>query len=212
MEHSLTLQRNVLRSLVVHCAVSSIQNPNKIFETDVIRGLLPECGTEMSAHRHSIFVHFAMARIFSFTAIVAVALLLLPEPSQSAGNGGGRLTLRRGGVSQIGRNNAKRVPPPPPPRRKQAAVVAAGDDEHHVVEVMTSSTAVANVLADLCPHGMLPIGTNVTTKASAKTLATWSARCVCVCVCVYVFEQWGDCAWVLKRRAPDQRRLYRESM
>jgi hypothetical protein len=163
MEHSLTLQRNVLSFFGGACAVSKY--PNKIFQTDVIRGLLPACGTEMSAHRHSILAHLAMARIFPCTALAAAGTLLLLfaiEPSQCAGgNGGGRLTLRKGGVAQIGRNNAKRVPPPPPPppRRKQAAVVAAVDDEHHVVEVMTSSTAVANVLADLCPHGMLPIGT-----------------------------------------------------
>jgi hypothetical protein len=30
----------------------------------------------------------------------------------------------------------------------------------HSEELMTAPTAVANVLADLCPHGMLPIGTS----------------------------------------------------
>ena len=29
---------------------------------------------------------------------------------------------------------------------------------HHEEELMSAPTAVANVLADLCPHGMLPIG------------------------------------------------------
>ena len=29
---------------------------------------------------------------------------------------------------------------------------------HHVEELMSAPTAIANVLADLCPHGMLPIG------------------------------------------------------
>jgi hypothetical protein len=32
-------------------------------------------------------------------------------------------------------------------------------NHHHQKELMSASTAVANVLADLCPHGMLPIGT-----------------------------------------------------
>ena len=31
-------------------------------------------------------------------------------------------------------------------------------DEPHHTELMSAPTAVANVLADLCPHGMLPIG------------------------------------------------------
>jgi hypothetical protein len=30
---------------------------------------------------------------------------------------------------------------------------------HHEEELMSGPTAIANVLADLCPHGMLPIGT-----------------------------------------------------
>jgi hypothetical protein len=121
-----------------------------------------------------------MARILPVTAVVAATLLLLllaVEPTQSAGSGGGRLTLRRGGISQIGR--AKQVPPPPPPR-KQAAVTV--DEEHHVVEAMTSSTAVANVLADLCPHGMLPIGTS---QLKHYSLATWSAAAATL-VCVSV--------------------------
>ena len=32
---------------------------------------------------------------------------------------------------------------------------------HHEEELMSGPTAIANVLADLCPHGMLPIGTYV---------------------------------------------------
>lgn len=35
-------------------------------------------------------------------------------------------------------------------------IIAPAETEHR--EVMSSSTAVFNVLADLCPHGMLPIG------------------------------------------------------
>jgi hypothetical protein len=35
---------------------------------------------------------------------------------------------------------------------------AAAATAHHDRELMSSTTAVANVLADLCPHGMLPIG------------------------------------------------------
>ena len=30
--------------------------------------------------------------------------------------------------------------------------------QHHEEELMSGPTAIANVLADLCPHGMLPIG------------------------------------------------------
>lgn len=36
--------------------------------------------------------------------------------------------------------------------------VASHQDSHGPHELMSAPTAVANVLADLCPHGMLPIG------------------------------------------------------
>ena len=37
----------------------------------------------------------------------------------------------------------------------------AKSSHHHEEELMSGPTAIANVLADLCPHGMLPIGTYV---------------------------------------------------
>lgn len=37
----------------------------------------------------------------------------------------------------------------------------SGGQEHHVEELMSPVTAVANVLADLCPHGMLPLAYGV---------------------------------------------------
>lgn len=46
--------------------------------------------------------------------------------------------------------------------KKPKAVVSKkkhGEGNHHAEELMSAPTAVANVLADLCPHGMLPIGT-----------------------------------------------------
>ena len=39
---------------------------------------------------------------------------------------------------------------------------------HHENELMSPSTAVANVLADLCPHGMLPIGTYCTDTSMTR--------------------------------------------
>lgn len=36
--------------------------------------------------------------------------------------------------------------------------LAQGHPHHAAEELMSAPTAVANVLADLCPHGMLPIG------------------------------------------------------
>jgi acyl dehydratase len=55
----------------------------------------------------------------------------------------------------------KKVSPPktvgvPTPKNKADVLV---DEDHHHVEEMSATTAIANVLADLCPHGMLPIGT-----------------------------------------------------
>ena len=41
----------------------------------------------------------------------------------------------------------------------QQATLAQAAAPHHEEELMSVPTAVANVLADLCPHGMLPIGT-----------------------------------------------------
>jgi hypothetical protein len=43
---------------------------------------------------------------------------------------------------------------------KKAPVVQAQApaQAHHAEELMSAPTAVTNVLADLCPHGMLPIG------------------------------------------------------
>jgi hypothetical protein len=46
---------------------------------------------------------------------------------------------------------------------------------HHAEELMSAPTAVANVLADLCPHGMLPIG-----KKHVLDLVFF---CVFVCAC-----------------------------
>lgn len=39
------------------------------------------------------------------------------------------------------------------------AKVAAAANHHHEDHLMSAPVAIANVLADLCPHGMLPIGT-----------------------------------------------------
>lgn len=39
--------------------------------------------------------------------------------------------------------------------KKRASALTA--ESHHHGELMSAPTAVANVLADLCPHGMLPI-------------------------------------------------------
>jgi hypothetical protein len=41
---------------------------------------------------------------------------------------------------------------------KRQTPVATKPAAHHAGELMTAPTAIANVLADLCPHGMLPIG------------------------------------------------------
>lgn len=43
------------------------------------------------------------------------------------------------------------------PFKKQSVKV----EQAHHGELMSAPTAIANVLADLCPHGMLPIGTYV---------------------------------------------------
>jgi hypothetical protein len=44
---------------------------------------------------------------------------------------------------------------------KKAPVVkakATANNHHHEEHLMSAPVAIANVLADLCPHGMLPIG------------------------------------------------------
>ena len=59
------------------------------------------------------------------------------------------LVLRGGEAKKFGRK-PKAVAAPPPSKAAEG---------HHAEELMSAPTAVANVLADLCPHGMLPIGT-----------------------------------------------------
>lgn len=46
------------------------------------------------------------------------------------------------------------------PNKVASASAASG---HHEEDLMSAPTAIANVLADLCPHGMLPIGTYICT-------------------------------------------------
>jgi hypothetical protein len=58
------------------------------------------------------------------------------------------------------KNNNKRVT-----KQQQKNGGSHNDQQQHTEpELMTASTAVMNVLADLCPHGMLPIGTFVNPK------------------------------------------------
>ena len=48
-----------------------------------------------------------------------------------------------------------------PPSKIKRVSSNAKSHQHHEEELMSGPTAIANVLADLCPHGMLPIGTYV---------------------------------------------------
>jgi len=48
--------------------------------------------------------------------------------------------------------------PAAPATVKKTAAAPTTAHAHHEEHLMTPATAVANVLADLCPHGMMPLG------------------------------------------------------
>jgi len=53
---------------------------------------------------------------------------------------------------------------------KAVAKPSKAAEGHHAEELMSAPTAIANVLADLCPHGMLPIGTHSTLHCRLSAL------------------------------------------
>jgi hypothetical protein len=81
----------------------------------------------------------------------------------------------RGGATGVARSTSL-------PRKKTAAPAvsktahgpaASQPQQQHHGELMSSSTAIANVLADLCPHGMLPIAFGMAAGgATGPVLAT----------------------------------------
>lgn len=65
--------------------------------------------------------------------------------------------LRGGGGPNGGLQNKVKKTPVIKAKGKTATIAA---DHHHEDHLMSAPVAIANVLADLCPHGMLPIGTS----------------------------------------------------
>ena len=58
-------------------------------------------------------------------------------------------------------NSRPKSPITQPSSKIKRASSNVKSSHHHEEELMSGPTAIANVLADLCPHGMLPIGTYV---------------------------------------------------
>lgn len=58
-------------------------------------------------------------------------------------------------------------------KSSSVAPKSTSNHNHHGEELMSGPTAIANVLADLCPHGMLPIGMSLVFEALCNNLLSF---------------------------------------
>ena len=114
--------------------------------TDILKSRSNDnnCNKRKNYASHSRLFRSLVVLVISFVALTNVLTVVHAKPRLAASKAIIRTTTK--GIPSLHHKTSSVGPK------------STSNSNHHEEELMSGTTAIANVLADLCPHGMLPIG------------------------------------------------------